>query len=138
MDEPRRLVLDAGPLIALFHAKDPDHSKALDGFRRLVRHKTRLVTPLPVVFEVYKWLLFQAGPETARKGLKGLVETLEIEPLDLESFVVLQASVQGLPGWRGSLEDASVALLALRLKAPVWTFNYRDLGVFKGLSFWNG
>jgi predicted nucleic acid-binding protein len=52
-----RVVLDAGPLIALLHGKDPDHPVAVVGFERLTRAHTRLVTPLPVVFEVYKWLV---------------------------------------------------------------------------------
>ncbi|MDM7324204.1 MAG: hypothetical protein P3W93_004270 [Thermus sp.] len=54
---------------------------------------------------------------------------------DLEAIRVLLAS---RPEWRGTLEDASVVLLALRSKAPVWTLNYRDLGVFRELSFWAG
>lgn len=41
-----------------------------------------------------------------------------------------------LPDLGGTLEDASVALVALRLKAPVWTFNYRDLCAFSALEFW--
>jgi predicted nucleic acid-binding protein len=85
---PPRLVLDAGPFIALFHRSDPDHEGAV-------------VVPF----------------------------TLE----DLEEAGLLLAQ---LPGWEGTLEDASVALLALRLKAPVWTLNYRDLGAFPALRFW--
>ncbi len=55
--------------------------------------------------------------------------------LRLERIQVLLA---GRPEWRGTLEDASVVLLALKAGAPVWTLNYRDLGVFQELSFWAG
>ncbi|MBA2451076.1 MAG: hypothetical protein H0V51_23945 [Chloroflexi bacterium] len=62
-DRPARVVLDAGPLIALLHSMDSDHEVAVAGFERLARERARLVTPLPIVFEVYKWLLYEAGPE---------------------------------------------------------------------------
>ena len=42
---------------------DSDHEVAVAGFERLAREGARLVTPLPIVFEVYKWLLYEAGPE---------------------------------------------------------------------------
>ena len=66
---PERLVLDAGPLIALLHRSDPDHEEAVRGFRRLAEGGARLFLPMPVLFEVFKWLLFQAGPKAAREGL---------------------------------------------------------------------
>ncbi len=135
---PQRLVLDAGPLIALFHAADPDHEAAVRGFRALAEGNSRLITPLPVVFEVYKWLLFEGGAAVARRALEGMVEALEVVPLGLEDLKAIQILLASRPEWRGTLEDASVVLLALRSKAPVWTLNYRDLGVFRELSFWAG
>jgi hypothetical protein len=41
-----------------------------------------------------------------------------------------------MPAWRGTLEDALVAVTGLRLRAPVWTLNYRDLAAFGSLEFW--
>ncbi|MEZ0347860.1 MAG: hypothetical protein ABWJ90_05030 [Thermus sp.] len=63
---------------------------------------------------------------------------MEIVLVRLDDLEAIQILLLGMQGWRGTLEDASVALLAPRLKAPVWTLNYRDLGAFKGLSFWAG
>lgn len=133
---PHTLVLDAGPLIALFHAADPDHESAVRGFRALAREHSRLITSLPVVYEVYKWLLFEANALIAQQALGRMMEALEILPLRLDDLEAIQILLLGMQGWRGTLEDASVALLALRLKAPVWTLNYRDLEALKGLSFW--
>ncbi len=135
---PRRLVLDAGPLIALFHASDRDHEVAVRGFRALAERNSRLLTPLPVVFEVYKWLLFEGGPAVARRALERMVEALEVVPMRAEDLEAIQVLLAGRPDWKGTLEDASVVLLALRAKAPVWTLNYRDLGEFRELSFWTG
>jgi predicted nucleic acid-binding protein len=135
---PQRLVLDTGPLIALFHAADPDHERAVRGFRALADVNSRLITPLPVLFEAYKWLLFEGGVGVARRALGRMLEALEIVPLGLEDFERIQILLAGRPEWRGTLEDASAVLLALKVGAPVWTLNYRDLGVFKELSFWAG
>ncbi|GEM88361.1 type II toxin-antitoxin system VapC family toxin [Meiothermus granaticius] len=135
---PHRLVLDAGPLIALFHAGDPDHEAAVRGFQELAQQDSRLITPLPVLFEVYKWLLFEGGPAVARRALERMLEALEVVPIGYSDLEASQVLLVGRPDWRGTLEDASVVLLALRAKAPVWTLNYRDLGVFKELSFWAG
>jgi predicted nucleic acid-binding protein len=135
---PPKLLLDAGPLIALFHAADPYHAEALRGFRTLVEGKSRLIIPLPVLFEVYKWPLFEGGPAKARRALARMLEALEVEPLQVDDLEAIRLLLAARPEWKGTLEDASVALLALRLRAPVWTLNYRDLGVFKELSFWAG
>ena len=112
---PERLVLDAGPLIALLHRSDPDHEEAVRGFRRLAEGGARLFLPMPVLFEVFKWLLFQAGPKAAREGLAKVEEGAVVVPFTLED-----------------LEEVRL----LRLGAPVWTLNYRDLGAFPALRFW--
>jgi predicted nucleic acid-binding protein len=91
---------------------------------------------MPVLFEVFKWLLFEAGPQAARKGLTKMMEGAVVVPFTLEDLEEARLLLARLPGWEGTLEDASVALLALRLKAPVWTLNYRDLGAFPALRFW--
>ena len=135
---PHTLVLDAGPLIALFHGADPDHKSAVRGFRALAQEHSRLITPLPVVYEVYKWLLFEANALIAQQALGRMMEALEIVPLRLDDLEAIQILLVGMQGWRGTLEDASVALLAFKLKVPVWSLNYRNLEAFKGLSFWAG
>lgn len=135
---PQKLVLDAGPLIALFHASDRDHEAAVRGFRALVERNSRLLTPLPVVFEVYEWLLLEGGPAVARRAPERMVEALEIVPMRAEDLEAIQVLLAGRPDWRGTLEDASVVLLALRAKASVWTLNRWDLGEFRELLFWTG
>jgi predicted nucleic acid-binding protein len=49
----------------------------------------------------------------------------------------IQAMIFSLPQWRGSLEDATVAITALRYRCPIGTLNFRDFAVFKNLEFWN-
>ncbi len=130
------IVLDAGPLIALLHERDAEHSTAVNGFRQLLQARTRLIAPLPIVFEVYKWLLYEAHPAAAQLGLEQMRQSLVIVYPAETDFEEVTDVLAGLPAWKGTLEDALVALLALRLDVPVWTMNYRDLSAFPNLHFW--
>ncbi len=130
-------MLDAGPLIGLFYAKDTYHSQCVEGFRQLIQNNTLLLTPLPIVFEVYKWLLQRTQPETAQQTLLTMNDSLHLLTMDAEAFRELQTVVGQLPQWKGLLEDATVMLTALQYHCPVWTYNFRDFSIFSALEFWN-
>ena len=136
-DKPRGVVLDAGPLIALAHRADPDHVSVRVGFEQLLGGQTRLIVPLPIVFEVFKWLLYHAGPASARNALTNMRAAVEIVFPGGQDFDDSTSLIVGLgPDWRGTLEDALVAALAVRLRLPVWTLNYRDFSAFRRLGLW--
>ena len=104
--------------------------------RQLAQNRARLIVPLPVVFGVSKWLVYEAHPGAAQLALQRMWRSLEIAypgaaELD-EGATVLAA----LPAWKGTLEDALVAVTGLRLSTPVWTLNFRDLSAFRNLQFW--
>ncbi|MEO0808742.1 MAG: PIN domain-containing protein [Cyanobacteria bacterium J06643_4] len=133
----KQIVLDAGPLIALFYAKDTYHAQGVAGFSQLIESDTLLLTPVPIIFEVYKWLLQRTRPEIAQKTLLTMNDSLHILTIDAEAFSQLQTVVAQLPQWQGSLEDATVMLTALQYRCPVWTYNFRDFSIFSALEFWN-
>lgn len=133
----KQIVLDAGPLIALFYATDTYHAQCVAGFSQLIEGNTLLLTPLPIVFEVYKWLLQRTRPEVAQQTLLTMNDSLHILAMEAEAFSQLQAVVAQLPQWKGSLEDATVMLTALQHRCPVWTYNFRDFSIFSALEFWN-
>ena len=133
---PGRVVIDAGPLIALIHGRDPEHATAVAGFQQLAGTRTRLVTPLPIVFEVYKWLAYETTPGIARDSLMWMRHSLDIVYPGVADLEDIAALITDLHSWKGALEDALVALLGLRLDVPVWTINFRDLAAFRNLQFW--
>ncbi|MCY6489745.1 type II toxin-antitoxin system VapC family toxin [Leptolyngbya sp. GGD] len=132
----KQIVLDAGALIALFHERDRHHIEAELGFRQLFQRKTTLLTPVPIIFEVYKWLLNQERYEVAYNALSLMLEVLQPVFLNPSDILSLQQMISSLPNWGGSLEDATVILVAQRFRCPVWTMNYRDFGAIQGLEFW--
>ena len=129
-------MLDTGPLVALFDATDEYHPRAKAGFLELQRLRTRLVAPVPIVFEVYKWLLQQRGVGVARAALGEMYEGLVFQFLNEAGLAGVERVLSSMPGWRGTLEDALVASTALAMDVPVWTMNYRDFGTVSNLTFW--
>ncbi|HYX16642.1 MAG TPA: type II toxin-antitoxin system VapC family toxin [Nostoc sp.] len=132
-----QVVIDAGPLIALLYAKDPQHRECRIGFEQLSQAKVRAYTPIPILFEVYKWLLYTTNPRTAQSSLNTMLESLHLIPVNQADLLEISALLQTIPNWQGSLEDATVIWAARVRKCPVWTINYRDFGNFPALEFWN-
>lgn len=130
-----RLILDAGPLYALAAPKDTAHEDAKLGFTQLAKEAVNLIVPLPIVFEVFKLLCYRDSPKVARAVLQQML-TMTVIPVGLAETEAIAIFLAQVPSWAGSLEDASVILLAQTLKCPVWTLNYRDFGSFKDLQFW--
>jgi predicted nucleic acid-binding protein len=129
-------VLDTGPLVALFDATDGYHAQAEAGFYELQDLGTRLIAPLPIVFEVYKWLLQQRGVGVARAALEEMRDSLKFAFVDEADMNAAERVLASMPGWRGTLEDALVASMAVEIGVPLWTMNYRDFGTFPKLTFW--
>lgn len=132
----KRLVIDAGPLIGLFYAKDTYHAQCVTGFKELIESEVILLAPIPIVFEVYKWLLQRTQPSIAQQALQVMDESLHTLILERGDFRSIQEMMLKLPCWQGSLEDATVVFTALRYRCPVWTYNFRDFSAFKALEFW--
>ncbi|WP_204152731.1 type II toxin-antitoxin system VapC family toxin [Leptolyngbya sp. CCY15150] len=133
----KQLVLDAGPLIGLFYAQDTYHSNCVKGFQQLATQSTSLLAPIPIIFEVYKWLLQRTQPTIAQATLRVMQASLHPLTITHQDFEVLESMVLQLPDWKGSLEDATVVLMALQYRCPIWTYNFRDFSSFKSLEFWN-
>ena len=132
----RRVVLDAGPLIALFSAKDDHHEICKAGFAQMPAVFGEVLTPLPVLFEVYKFVAREQAPGVAQKALASIYDDTVVVPSGMETFQNIYNLVCQMPEWKGSLEDASVVVTAEEYNASVWTLDYRDLGWFKNLHLW--
>jgi predicted nucleic acid-binding protein len=133
---PTKLVLDAGPIISLFKVKDAEHALCVQAFENFAMTGTRLFVPIPIVFEVYKRLLYDATRVQAVQALRAMLDSLEVIYLDDMDLIELENIVNSMPRWNGSLEDAAVALVTMQQDVPIWTFNYRDLAAFRDLEFW--
>jgi predicted nucleic acid-binding protein len=135
-DVPSFLVVDAGPLIAILDGRAKEHRTAVRGLDRLISARTRIIIPLPIVFEVFKWLSNETRREVARAWLGRLHRGAVVrfpEPSDIDRVTSI---LHMLPSWRGSMEDALLVVICQKERLPLWTYNYRDLAAFKTLEFW--
>lgn len=133
----KRLVLDAGPLIALVSLQDNYHEESKAGFSKLPALFGEVLTSLPVLFEVYKFVLREQSSRAAMTALSVINENTVIVPVSMEMFQEIYSMVRQIPNWQGSLEDASVVAVAQLYDASVWTLDYRDLSWFKRLELWS-
>jgi predicted nucleic acid-binding protein len=99
------LSVDAGPFIGLFYEKDTYHQQCVHGFTQLAKNKTILITPIPIVFEVYKWLLQRTTPAFAQQALQVMENTLHLVEINKDDLADLKSLLVQLPRWQGSLSD---------------------------------
>ncbi len=133
----KRLVLDSGPLIGLLSKKDKYHQEAKRGFKEIPVTFGEVLTPLPILFEVYKFVSRYQSVNAARTLLKIIQTETVIIPLSNSDFTTIFDLVLTTPNWQGSLEDASVIFTAQQYQAKIWTIDYQDFGFFNNLEFWN-
>jgi predicted nucleic acid-binding protein len=134
---PQGVVVDSGPIIGVMYEDDEHHDQAQRGFHRLAASRTRVIVPVPIVFEVYKRLAYDVGPALARSGLAYMQSSMTLVYVDDDDLDALSRTLHTMPWWGGSLEDATVAMVGLERHVPVWTFNHRDFVAFRRLQLWN-
>ena len=131
-----KIVLDAGPLIAVYSRGDHAHLDCLQGYTQLAAGSVDLIIPILILSEVYSWVSKRERPEIAQQVLANMNQAATMQFLEQADLEMLVQMIQKLPKWKGTLADASVVLAAQSHNCPVWTLDYRDLGRFKDLEFW--
>ena len=129
-------MLDAEPLIALVSKKDDYHSEVKRGFSQIPNNFSEVLTPLPIVFEVYKFVSRNESAKAAQKLLSIIQYDTVIIPISETDFATISDLVLQITDWQGTLEDASVIIIAQQYQAQVWTLDYKDLGYFSNVQFW--
>lgn len=124
----RRVLIDTGPLVALFSADDGQHQRCTDGLKTL---HPPLFTCWPVITEA-AWLL-RERPQSLYKLLDGFHNgLLSLLPLDADDLLAIAGIMRryedaGLP-----LADAALAHLAERENVrTVFTTDRRDFSIIR-------
>jgi predicted nucleic acid-binding protein len=126
-DAPRRIIVDSGPLIALFDADDHYHHRALE----FVRHsRARLISTMAVITEAM-YVLEDSLP--ARKNVlawiqNGGVMLIEPEAGDFERITQLIEKYADLPM---DFADAVVVALCERLGTNHIATVDRDFTIYR-------
>ncbi len=121
------VLVDTGPLVALFDPSDRDHGTCREELSRLKRRA--LLTTLAVVNEASYLLDFSRRAQDAllRFVGAGAVEIAQLEASDLLRCAALMDQYADLPM---DFADATLVVVAEKLRAP-WVFSLdRDFDVY--------
>ena len=121
------IIVDAGPLIALFDRNDRHHRRAIEFLRGL--RARRLVTNIPTLTEAAFVLRFSV--ETQSEFLSWAHEALDIDRNtsdDLPRIVALLQKYRDLPA---DFADVSLVALAERLNVRRVASVDRDFGIYR-------
>ncbi|MEX2536836.1 MAG: PIN domain-containing protein [Trueperaceae bacterium] len=121
--QPRVVLADTGPLLALADESDQYHSRANEEFARLEAEGREFLFAYPIVMETYGVMRRHLYASVALQWLKVVIEDGSvINPKDAdyrEAFELLSRfDDQDI-----SLFDATLAILSQRLEVAVWTFD---------------
>ncbi|MBK5965842.1 hypothetical protein CCR95_17580 [Thiocystis minor] len=107
----RSIVVDSGPLIALFDGSDRFHAQAV----ALIRHLPgRLVTNLPVITEVMYMLDFSARAQ--HDFLRWVERAASIDTATADDLPRIRAVLEQYQDLPADFADASLVVLCERLK----------------------
>lgn len=92
----KSILIDAGPIIALFNRRDKYHKKIIDFLKR---YKGKLVTTWPVVTEVTHMLDFNVDAQIAFLEWirRGGIEVYEIKVEDIERIIEITNKYRDVP-----------------------------------------
>ena len=124
---PKRIVIDSGPLIALFDKDDKYHQKALKFIKGF---KGELVSNYPVITEVTHLLDFSVRVQIdfLRWVCSGGIIIADIPGEDLLRIIELTEKYSDLPM---DFADASLVVLCERLKIRDIASVDRDFGIYR-------
>ncbi len=126
---PSVVLVDTGPLVALFDPSDGHYAACTRELARLERH--RLVTSLAVVTEATYLLDFSARAQQALLSFiaGGALEVCEFDSGSVERAAALMTKYEDLPM---DFADATIVVLAETLgTTTVFTLDRRDFSVYR-------
>ncbi len=117
------VLADTGPLYAAVDPRDAFHEQAVAEIRKLARERRRVVVAYPILLEAHAMVRRRLGRSAASDWLADMVDTALINPTP-EDYRQAIARIGAAADQPITLFDATVAVLATRLRLEVWTYDH--------------
>ncbi len=118
------VLADTGPLYAAIDPDDALHTRSREEMNRLARDKREVLVAWPTVLEACTLLRFRLGAAVASRWLSELLETSFVVNPTPEDYLAAVRLVRKFPDQSITLFDATVSVLAQRMKTEVWTYDH--------------
>src|ERR1700675_158856 len=114
---------DTGPLYAAVDPRDEFHEQAVAETRKLAHERRRVVVAYPILLEAHAMVRRRLGRSAASDWLADMADTALINPTpdDYRQAIARVGAVADQPV---TLFDATLAVLATRLRLEVWTYDH--------------
>jgi predicted nucleic acid-binding protein len=117
------VLADTGPLYAAVDPHDELHEQAVAEMRKLARERRSVIVAYPILLEAHTMVRRRLGSSAASDWLTDMVDTALINPTP-EDYRQAIARTKALADQPITLFDATVAVLATRLRLEVWTYDH--------------
>ena len=117
------VLADTGPLYAAVDPRDEFHQQAVAEMQALAREKRRVVVAYPILLEAHNLVLRRLGTSAALDWLTDMNSVAFINPTP-QDYRQAMARIEALADQTVTLFDATVAVLATRLRLDVWTYDH--------------
>jgi predicted nucleic acid-binding protein len=117
------VLADTGPLYAAVDPRDGFHEQAVAEIRRLARERRRVVVAYPILLEAHAMVRRRLGRSAASDWLTDMADSVLINPTP-EDYRQAIAKIGTVADHPITLFDATVAVLATRLRLKVWTYDH--------------
>ena len=117
------VLADTGPLYAAVDPHDEFHDQAVAELGKLAREKRSIVVAYPILLEAHNMVERRLGRSTAFDWLTDMASAALINPTpeDYRQAITRMGALGDQPV---TLFDATVAVLAARLRLDVWTYDH--------------
>ena len=119
----RAVLADTGPLYAAVDSDDAHHKLARQQLQTLAAERYEVFVAYPTLLEAYSLILFRLGRHAAVRWLGEIAAASLLNP-SAEDYRQASMKAGTFADQAITLFDATVAVLALRLKLEVWTYDH--------------
>ena len=117
------ILADTGPLYALAMQRDALHRRARGELERLDKQNRQLIVSTSTLLETQSLLLRRESPRFAAIFIDALLLGATLVNPTSKDYLAAQALVKRYDDQRFTLFDATLAILATKLKLEIWTFD---------------
>ena len=121
----RAVLADTGPLYASFDPDDSHHERARRELGRLAQERRGVMVAYPTLLESHRLVLQRLGRKPASAWLDEVLRKGALVNPSEQDYLEGVMMLSALPDQAITLFDATLAVLATRLKLEVWTYDHR-------------